>query len=115
MCKLRSTFLPKKLRNYWNNLPVFVKCWKDVNDFKTNLKIFKKDCKSIDQRNFSEFSNLIFDKIKGPKYLVKKDKFNKYLLDNPFVAKKKEINTFRSFPAYNFNLYFFKLKLYISN
>ena len=35
--KLRSSFLPDRIKNYWNNLPSYVKNSKNVNNFKDNL------------------------------------------------------------------------------
>ena len=38
---------------------------------------------------------MIIDKIEGnPRYLENKNKFNSYLIENPFVARKKGINTY---------------------
>ena len=34
ICKLRSSFLPERVRNYWNNLPNYVKSSVDVPSFK---------------------------------------------------------------------------------
>ena len=39
--KLRSYFLPERVRNYWNNLPEYVKFSADVPSFKINLESFK--------------------------------------------------------------------------
>ena len=95
VCKLRKSFLPERIRNYWNNLPAYVKLSDSVTDFKINLEKFKKE--SVDQscNNFWEVSNVILDKIEGnPNYLSRKEKFKAYLLENPFVARKKGINIF---------------------
>ena len=93
--KLRSSFLPDRVKNYWNNLPSYVKCSNDVNIFKANLEKFKKECTARNENNFWEVSNLILDKIEGnPSYLANKDRHNAYLLDNPYVAKKKGINLY---------------------
>ena len=44
--------------------------------------------------HFWDISRLIIDKIEGnPNYSLNKNKFNKFLIDNPYVAKKKGINT----------------------
>ena len=42
--KLRSHFLPERVRNYWNNLPDYVKFSADVPSFKNNLGSFKEEC-----------------------------------------------------------------------
>ena len=93
--KLKSSFLPERVRNYWNNLPNFVKSSVDVPSFKANLEIFKRDCLHSSQNNYWEVSNMIIDKIEGNhNYIANKDKFNQFLVDNPFIARKKGINTF---------------------
>ena len=96
VCKLRLAFLPERIRNYWNNLPVSVKNSRDINDFKSNFEIFKTNCNSSHDNNYWEVSNLIIEKIEGSNYLANKEKFNRYLLENPFVARKKGINTYIS-------------------
>lgn len=93
--KLRKSFLPDKIKSYWNCLPHYVKSSENVLDFKINLEKFKIDTVNSNINNFWEISSLIIEKIEGHRsYLVNKDKFNKYLLDNPWVAKKKGINTY---------------------
>ena len=47
-------------------------------------------------QNFWEVSQLVLDKIEGPSYHVNKSKHNEYLLDRPFLAKKKGINIFNN-------------------
>ena len=40
---------------------------------------------------------MILDRIEGKSsYLENKEKFNQYLMENPYVAKKKGINVFKS-------------------
>ena len=85
----------KMLAEIWNCLPHYVKSSENVLDFKINLEKFKIDTVNSNINNFWEISSLIIEKIEGHRsYLVNKDKFNKYLLDNPWVAKKKGINTY---------------------
>ena len=94
---LRSSFLPDRIKNYWNRLPKFVKLSKTVNEFKSQLDIFKNNSTSNHPHNYWEVSNLILDKIEGKNcYLSNKSKFNRYLNDNPYVAKKKGINIYVS-------------------
>ena len=62
ICKLRSSFLPERVRNYWNNLPNYVKSSVDVPSFKSNLEIFKRDCSHNSENNYWEVSNLIINK-----------------------------------------------------
>ena len=93
--RLRKSFLPERIRNCYNNLPAYVKSSDSVLDFKVNLETFKRESSDHNVNNFWEISNIIIDKIEGnPNYLTRKDKFNAYLLENPFVAKKKGINIF---------------------
>ena len=61
----------------------------------SNLKIFKRDCSHNGENNYWEVSNLIIDKIEGnSNYLVNKRKFNQFLAENPYIVRKKEINTY---------------------
>ena len=92
---LRKSFLQDRIKGYWNSLPEYVEASENVLDFKINLEKFKKDgIKRNIKFNFWESSDLIIEKIEGnPNYLVNKDTFNKFLIDNPWVAKKKGINT----------------------
>ena len=59
ICKLRSSFLPDRIKNYWNKLPIFVKSSRTVNEFKNNLAIFKKNSIDSSPTNYWEVSNLI--------------------------------------------------------
>ena len=95
ICKLRQSFLPDRIKNYWNSLPVYVKSSENVINFKINLDKFKNESVDSCSNKFWEFSNLIIDQIEGnPNYLINKNKFNNYLLENPFVAKRKGINIY---------------------
>ena len=40
--KLRSAFLPDRIKDYWNCLPLSVKQSSSINYFKTNLETFKQ-------------------------------------------------------------------------
>ena len=89
--------MPDRVKSYWNRLPSYVKSSNSVDSFKANLEKFKKECSSSHNDNYWEVSNLIIDKIEGKSaYLENKDKFNQYLLDNPFIARKKGINIYSS-------------------
>ena len=95
ICKIRKSFLPERIRNYWNNLPVHVKMSENVLDFKINLAKYKSHSVNCSINNFWEVSNMIIDKIEGnPRYLENKNKFNSYLRENPYVARKKGINIY---------------------
>ena len=41
ICKLRSSFLPERVRNYWNNLPNYVKSLKEIAHTIVNIIIGK--------------------------------------------------------------------------
>ena len=81
----------ERIRNYWNNLPLYVKMSGNVLDFKINLEKFKSQSVNSSFNNFWEVSNMIIDKIEGnPRCLENKNKFNSYLIGkrehfiNPF-------------------------------
>ena len=38
ICKMRKSFLPERIRNYWNNLPAYVKLLDSVRLILRNLK-----------------------------------------------------------------------------
>ena len=61
--KLKSSFLPEKVRNYWNNLLDYVKFSVGVPSFKNHLESFKKECLHKCENNYSEVSNLIIEKL----------------------------------------------------
>jgi len=65
--------------------------------FKANLENYKKNCDSISECNFWDVSRIVLDKIEGPSYLDNKEKHNSYLVDNPYVAKKRNINLYNGF------------------
>ena len=92
--KLRNSFLSERVKSYWNSLPTSVKTSCSVNMFKANLENYKKDCDSISECNFWDVSRIVLDKIEGPSYLDNKEKHNSYLVDNPYVAKKRNINLY---------------------
>ena len=95
ICRLRQSFLPDRIKNYWNKLPAYNKFSGSVTSFKINLDKFKFESVNSSSKNFWEVSNLIIDKIEGnPNYITRKETFNSYLLDNLFVASRKGINIY---------------------
>ena len=60
--------------------------------FKANLESYKKQCISIDESNFWDVSRVLLEKIEGTSYLQSKEKHNAYLMENPYVARKRNIN-----------------------
>ena len=61
--KLKSSILPEKVRNYWNNLLDYVKFSVGVLSFKNNLESFKEECLHKCENNYWEVSNLIIEKL----------------------------------------------------
>ena len=94
--KLRMSFLPGRIKDYWNSLPLFVKLSKDVNDFKCNLDIHKNKCTTICKNNFWNVSDLVLERIEGSSYMINKEKHLMYLKENPYLAKKRGINIFNA-------------------
>ena len=87
ICKLRSSFLPERVKNYWNNLPLHVKKAKSINDFKVKLENYKNKYMHDSSNNYWEISNMIIDRIEeNVHYLSNKRKFNDNLVDNPYVS-----------------------------
>ena len=67
---------------------MYVKQSNSVNSFKNNLEKFKNECLVVHDDNYLQVSAMIIDKIEGnSQYLMKKKKFNEYLLDNPYVTQ----------------------------
>ena len=95
--KLKSSFLPEKLRNYWNNLLDYVKFSVGVPSFKNNLESFKEECLHNCENNYWEVSNLIIKKLK-----VFNRTYNKFLIENPFIARRKGIKTFQTVKMFNY-------------
>ena len=60
--KIRKSFLPERIRNYWNNLPLYVEMSENVLDFKINLEKFNSQSVNSSFNNFWEVSNMIIDK-----------------------------------------------------
>jgi len=92
--KLRSSFISERVKSYWNSLPTSVKTSSSVDMFKANLENHKRECHLISECNFWDVSRIVLDKIEGPSYLNSKEKHNSYLIDNPYVAKKQNINIY---------------------
>ena len=94
--KLRTSFISERVRIFWNSLPVSVKTSSSVEMFKANLENLKKDSSTCSESNFWDVSRVLLDKIEGPSYVESKERHNAYLIENPYVARKRNINTYRS-------------------
>ena len=93
--RVRRNFLNDRVTLIWNKLPTEVKISSSLNVFKSNLELFKCKTKALGTcgtGNFWEISDEVLNRIEGVNYLENKLKHNKYLKDNPIVAKKKFIN-----------------------
>ena len=93
---LRKNFITERVIKYWNKLPSFVKDSDNILNFKINLNIYKDGKHSDAEGHFWEVSEMVLSKIEGPNYLYNKGKHNEYLHRNPWVAKKKFINLYKS-------------------
>ena len=85
--KFLKSFLPERIRNYWNLLPVYVRNSVSVPIFKVNLEDFKRKCAMVETGNYWEVSNIVIDKIEGPNYNQNKQVQNEFLRNNASVAK----------------------------
>ena len=94
--KLRTSFISERVKIFWNSLPVSVKTSSSVEMFKANLENLKKDSSTCSESNFWDVSRVLLDKIEGPSYVESKERHNAYLIENPYVARKCNINTNRS-------------------
>ena len=92
--KINDNFISERVKPYWNNLPKFVRDVSDVDMFKASLEQYKCNTQNLCPNNFWYISTVVLEKIEGDSYLSNKTKFNEYLRNNPFVAKKKGINIF---------------------
>ena len=62
-----------------------------------NLESFKNLNSHIcDSGNYWDVSDVVLENIEGPSYIKNKENYNRYLLENPGVAKCRGINTFVS-------------------
>ena len=88
----KADFFSRRVIRYWNKLPFNVKNSPSVNCFKARLEDFKKKSMSNPYNksngNFWELSEDIFSRIKDGNRKSHID----YLLNHPFVAKRRGIN-----------------------
>ena len=54
------------------------------------------ECGECSETNFWDVSRVLLDEIEGPSYVESKEKHNAYLIENPYVARKRNIDTYRS-------------------
>ena len=96
----RKDFFSERVIKYWNILPNSVKMSPSVNSFKANLENYK--VRSLEDKfhssvgHFWEVSDHVLDRIESPSYLAGRPAFCEYLNENPWIAKKKQINIFKT-------------------
>ena len=97
---LRKDFFSERVINHWNGLPTNVKLSTSVDTFKVNLEVYKqrsiKDSLDGNDGKFWEVSEHVLNRIETPSYLAGRPAFSQYLEDNPWSARRKGINIFRS-------------------
>ena len=96
----RRDFFSERILKYWNILPKNVKMSESVNSFKANLENYKVRSLANAFHNstghFWDVSGHIMDRIENPSYLAGRPAFREYLISNPWIAKRKKMNTFQS-------------------
>ena len=96
----RRDFFSERILKYWNILPKNVKMSESVNSFKANLENYKvRSLANVFHNSTGHFwdvSGHIMDRIENPSYLADRPAFREYLISNPWIAKRKKINTFQS-------------------
>ena len=85
--KLRHSFFSRRVINYWNKLPTHVKFSKSVDNFKNNLRNFKK-LHFHTKSHYWELSNEIFNRIDS-----NRTNYVSFVLNNPDYARRRKINT----------------------
>ena len=87
----RRNFINDRIMLSWNKLPIEVKISSSLNVFKSNLELFKRKTIALGgcySGNFWEISDEVLNRIEGVNYLENKMRHNRFLKDNPCVAKK---------------------------
>ena len=85
--KLRHSFFSRRVINYWNKLPTHVKFSKSVDNFKNNLRNFKK-LHFHTKSHYWELLNEIFNRIDS-----NRTNYVSIVLNNLDYARCREINT----------------------
>ena len=83
----KSDFFSNRVAKYWNKLPAFVKDAISVDSFKARLGSYKTT-NATTTGNFWELSEEIFTRIDESH----RSNFTDFMLDNPNVAKRRNIN-----------------------
>ena len=99
----RKDFFGERVITYWNVLPNYVKLSSDVHSFKVNLQKYKDKSLSdmynvgnVGLGNFWEVSEHVLNRIEPPSSVVNRPAFCEYMIENPWVARRRGINLFSS-------------------
>ena len=85
--KMRHSFFTRRVINFWNKLPSYVKLSKSVDIFKNNLSKFKR-LNFHENGHFWELSNEIFSRIDSDR-----TEYVSFVRNNPNFARSRNINT----------------------
>jgi hypothetical protein len=86
--RLKHAFFPRRVINYWNKLPTYVKFSTSVDSFKNNLSKYKRANFRV-HGNFWELSNEIFNRISETNRID----YVTFVRNNPEFARRRNINT----------------------
>ena len=88
--------MTERVIGYWNKLPSCVRTVSSVDSFKIALENFKNENMSVyvEYGHFWEISMEVLNRIEPEGYAERKLVHNKFLLENPDVAKRKGINIY---------------------
>ena len=86
--KLKHAFFPRRVLNFWNKLPTFVKFSNSVDSFKNNLSKYKRTNFNA-PGNFWQLSNEIFNRI----HETNRIDYVTFVRNNPRFARRRNINT----------------------
>ena len=91
MLRIVKAFFKERVIKLWNTLPLFVKVSKNVDSFKKNLEIHKKN--SINTgNNYWDISEEVLAKIEATTSEASRCNYVEYMKENPWVAKRRGIN-----------------------
>ena len=86
-----KAFFKERVIKVWNSLPLFVKKSKNVENFKVNLDIHKKNCVSVSD-NYWDISEEVFKKIESTTSEKSRCGYVEFMKENPWIAKRRGIN-----------------------
>jgi hypothetical protein len=86
--RAKYDFFSRRVINYWNKLPSYVKFSKNIDSFKNNLTKFKRN-NFFSNGNFWELSKEIFTRIPE----THRNNYVAFVNNNPDFARRRNINT----------------------